>query len=110
MATKTLDITKEHCPMTFVKTKIELSKLQSGDILEVLPGLTQTFALKIVPVLLILCYFIPCLILLYEGLKLCFTFRSPSWHPGLVMTILWIIVIIALCIVVGMSFLPLFTA
>ena len=31
-----LDITKEHCPMTFVKTKIELSKLQSGDILEVL--------------------------------------------------------------------------
>ena len=36
MATKVLDITKEHCPMTFVKTKIELSKLQEGDILEVL--------------------------------------------------------------------------
>ncbi len=36
MATKTLDITKEHCPMTFVKTKIELAKLQQGDILEVL--------------------------------------------------------------------------
>ena len=36
MATKVLDITKEHCPMTFVKTKIELSKLQSGEILEVL--------------------------------------------------------------------------
>lgn len=36
MATKTLDITKEHCPMTFVKTKIELSKLQPGDTLEVL--------------------------------------------------------------------------
>ena len=34
MATKVLDITKEHCPMTFVKTKIELSKLQPGDILE----------------------------------------------------------------------------
>jgi TusA-related sulfurtransferase len=33
---KQLDITKEHCPMTFVKTKIELSKLQSGDKLEVL--------------------------------------------------------------------------
>jgi TusA-related sulfurtransferase len=31
-----LDITAEHCPMTFVKTKIQLSKLQSGDILEVL--------------------------------------------------------------------------
>lgn len=36
MSTKQLDITKEHCPMTFVKTKIELSKLQSGDKLEVL--------------------------------------------------------------------------
>ena len=36
MSTKQLDITKEHCPMTFVKTKIELSKLQSGDRLEVL--------------------------------------------------------------------------
>ena len=36
MATKVLDITKEHCPMTFVKTKIELSKLKPGDILEVL--------------------------------------------------------------------------
>ena len=33
---KTLDITKERCPMTFVKTKIELSRLQEGDILEVL--------------------------------------------------------------------------
>lgn len=36
MATFNLDITKEHCPMTFVKTKIELSKLQQGDILNVL--------------------------------------------------------------------------
>ena len=26
---KVLDITKEHCPMTFVKTKIELSKLHN---------------------------------------------------------------------------------
>ncbi|GAB6011283.1 sulfurtransferase TusA family protein [Viscerimonas tarda] len=36
MATFQLDITKEHCPMTFVKTKIELAKLNKGDILEVL--------------------------------------------------------------------------
>ncbi|MDR0733714.1 MAG: sulfurtransferase TusA family protein [Dysgonamonadaceae bacterium] len=33
--TYSLDITKEHCPMTFVKTKIELGKLQSGDVLNV---------------------------------------------------------------------------
>lgn len=44
---KTLDITNEHCPMTFVKTKIELSKLQTGDILEVL--LTEGEPLDNVP-------------------------------------------------------------
>ena len=43
MATKVLDITKEHCPMTFVKTKIELSKLQTGDILEVLLAKEQGY-------------------------------------------------------------------
>ena len=42
-----LDITKEHCPMTFVKTKIELSKLQPGDTLEVL--LTEGEPLENVP-------------------------------------------------------------
>lgn len=31
-----LDITKEHCPMTFVKTKLALSKLNKGERLEVL--------------------------------------------------------------------------
>lgn len=36
MATYQLDITKDHCPITFVKTKIELSKLKEGDVLEVL--------------------------------------------------------------------------
>jgi TusA-related sulfurtransferase len=42
-----LDIRKVHCPMTFVKTKIELSKLQPGDILEVL--LTEGEPLHNVP-------------------------------------------------------------
>ncbi|MFA3783530.1 sulfurtransferase TusA family protein [Melioribacteraceae bacterium 4301-Me] len=36
MKTVKLDITKEHCPMTFVKTKLELEKLSKGDILEVI--------------------------------------------------------------------------
>jgi TusA-related sulfurtransferase len=33
---KTIDITRDHCPMTFVKTKLELERLASGDQLEVL--------------------------------------------------------------------------
>jgi TusA-related sulfurtransferase len=47
MATFHLDITKEHCPMTFVKTKIELAKLKAGDVLEVL--LTEGEPLENVP-------------------------------------------------------------
>jgi TusA-related sulfurtransferase len=35
MAVFDLDVTGEHCPMTFVKTKIALSKLQKGDVLNV---------------------------------------------------------------------------
>lgn len=35
MTVQTLDITKDHCPMTFVKAKLALAKLSSGDILEV---------------------------------------------------------------------------
>ncbi len=42
-----LDITKEHCPMTFVKTKLELAKLKEGEILEVL--LTEGEPLNNVP-------------------------------------------------------------
>jgi len=34
--TATIDITKDTCPITFVKTKLKLETLSSGDILEVL--------------------------------------------------------------------------
>ncbi|MDA3938878.1 MAG: sulfurtransferase TusA family protein [Spirochaetia bacterium] len=35
MTVETLDITKDHCPMTFVKAKLALAKISSGDVLEV---------------------------------------------------------------------------
>lgn len=47
MSTIRLDITREHCPMTFVRTKIELSKLRPGETLEVL--LTEGEPLNNVP-------------------------------------------------------------
>ena len=31
-----LDITEEHCPMTFVKTRLKLEEINQNDILEVL--------------------------------------------------------------------------
>ena len=42
-----LDITKDHCPMTFVKTKLEMEKLGEGDQLEVL--LTEGEPLEMFP-------------------------------------------------------------
>lgn len=42
-----IDITKEHCPMTFVKVKLALAKLQKGDVLDVY--LTSGEPLKNVP-------------------------------------------------------------
>ena len=42
-----LDITNEVCPMTFVKTKLMLEKMQTGEILEV--RLTDGEALENVP-------------------------------------------------------------
>lgn len=42
-----LDITKEHCPMTFVRTKLKLAQIAPGDTLEVL--LTEGEPLENVP-------------------------------------------------------------
>ena len=36
MSTLHLDITKDRCPMTFVKTKLKLEELEPGDTLEIL--------------------------------------------------------------------------
>lgn len=42
-----LDVTKDVCPMTFVKTKLKLESLRTGDILEVI--LKEGAALQDVP-------------------------------------------------------------
>jgi TusA-related sulfurtransferase len=47
MAVIKLDITKDRCPMTFVKTKLQLEQMEVGDILEVL--LTEGEPLDKVP-------------------------------------------------------------
>lgn len=36
MKIKILDITRDSCPLTFVKTKLEFEKLNDGEILEIL--------------------------------------------------------------------------
>lgn len=36
MNTIRLDITRDHCPMTLVKTKLKLQQMEQGDLLEIL--------------------------------------------------------------------------
>ena len=81
-----------------------------NDIVEVVPGVMNAAYLKVLAALLSLCYFLPCLGFLYEGLKLCFAFRSPSWHPGLILTIIWIVAVIASGIIIALSLVPTLTA
>jgi len=47
MSIRKLDVSKEHCPMTFVKTKLELEKLKPGDRLELI--LSEGEPLECVP-------------------------------------------------------------
>lgn len=47
--------------------------------------------------------FIPLLAMLYEGLHLVLGFKSPKWHPGLCLLILWLICSIALGVLLAMG-------
>ena len=42
-----------------------------------------------------LAYFLPCIGLIYAGIHLMFNLKSPSWRPGLVIFILWLLSVIA---------------
>ncbi|MBQ9399830.1 MAG: PspC domain-containing protein [Bacteroidales bacterium] len=47
-------------------------------------------------VLLCLVYFLPFIGMLYGGLQLVMDFKSPKWHPGLIVFILWLITLVIL--------------
>ena len=59
-----------------------------------------------VRVILCLCYFIPFLLFLYEGIRICFEFRSPKWHPGLILSLIWFISIIIAGITLASALIP----
>lgn len=49
---------------------------------------------------------LPFLGILYGSIMMIFHFKSPSWHPGLVIFVLWLIAIVALAILAGAVILP----
>lgn len=80
---------------------------------ELLPEIADTFPMigmkgytAATGILAAVCYFIPFIVILYEGLKASFDFSSPKWHPGLILSIIWIIACLALCGMLIVSFIP----
>ncbi len=54
-----------------------------------------------VGMLAIAIYALPFIGMLYGSIMLLFRIKSPSWHPGLVIFVLWLIAVIAFCILVA---------
>lgn len=50
-------------------------------------------------VLAVLAVVLPLVGMLYAGIQLIFGFKSPSWRPGLVLFVLWLIIVIVLLVV-----------
>ncbi|MCQ2111391.1 MAG: PspC domain-containing protein [Bacteroidaceae bacterium] len=45
-------------------------------------------------------YFLPCLGMIYGSVMLIFGLKSPAWHPGLIIFLLWVIALIATIVLV----------
>ena len=63
------------------------------------PAFVTALATPWVRVLFLLALGLPFIGFLYAGLQLIFHFRVPSWHPGLVIFILWLIIVVVLCVI-----------
>ena len=59
------------------------------------PSVAAAMTQPWIHILIALVVFLPFLGILYGGLQLLFGFKSPSWHPGLVIFILWLMALIA---------------
>lgn len=66
-----------------------------SDLYGFVPGLAGMMATPFVRILLMMVLFLPFIGILYGALQLLFGFKSPKWHPGLVIFILWLLSIIA---------------
>ena len=60
------------------------------------PWMADWLAQPWVLVLLALSVLLPLIGLVYGGVMMVFGFKSPSWHPGLVIFVLWLIVLVVL--------------
>lgn len=69
-----------------IDASIGISPLEIPDLIALKIG--STLWLKVFG---ILTFLLPCVGMLYGGLKLCLRFKSPAWRPGLLLFLLWMV-------------------
>jgi len=94
------------CGLSIMDVGSMLAEISDDFVSDMTPEMIAAFSMIAVKVLLAVSYFIPFIILLYEGLKVCFEFQSPKWHPGLILTLIWFLTIIATGIVMACALIP----
>ncbi len=67
------------------------------------PGVYDMVTEPWVMCLLVAGVLLPLIGIIYGGLQLVFNFKVPSWKPGLVIFILWLIVLVVLSVVFGLA-------
>ncbi len=65
--------------------------------------LSAIMADPVVPVLGVLSILLPAVGLIYAGIMFIFGLRSPRWHPGLVLFVVWLLVLVALAVFVAIA-------
>ena len=65
------------------------------------PQAAAIIATPWVQILALAVYGLPFVGMLYASIMLLFRIKSPSWHPGLVVFIVWMITVIAFCILIA---------
>ncbi len=68
------------------------------------PEVLSFISVPLVMIASILVIAIPLFIMLYGGVMLIFGLKSPKWHPGLIMFVFWLIVLVALSVSSLMTF------
>lgn len=68
------------------------------------PEVLSFISIPLVMVSAILVVAIPLFIMLYGGVMLIFGLKSPKWHPGLILFVIWLIILVALSVSSLMTF------
>lgn len=66
-----------------------------SDIQELMPSI-NSLGITLLTISSVLIWIIPCILLIYEGIRVIGRFNSPNWHPGIVLFVLWLLSVIGL--------------